>query len=221
VADAVCDLWRGGEPERGGYGAVGQAILVAEHVDVRLAPHEAALATDDQIAAHCVIGAVHATIAVEVVVLHHLYGRALRQAAHLYGDDAGVIVAHDAGGHGELSGKYEPLRAVWERHFAPRHAINLGYNGYRTEHILWNLRDGELDFAVSPKVAILLIGTNNSDDRHFSKVHTAEEILAGTKAIVDLIKRRHPTTKILVMRIFPRGGDAEKGESPPAFNSSA
>jgi len=38
---------------------------------------------------------------------------------------------------------------------------------------------------------------------------------------VDLIKRRHPTTKILVMRVFPRGGDAEKGVSPPAFNSSA
>jgi lysophospholipase L1-like esterase/acetyl esterase/lipase len=122
---------------------------------------------------------------------------------------------------GELGGKYEPLRAVWERHFAPRQAINLGHNGYRTEQILWNLQDGELDFAESPKVAILLIGTNNSDDRHFAKVHTAEEIFAGNKAIVELIKQRHPTTKILVLRIFPRGGDAEKGVSPPAFNSSA
>ena len=122
---------------------------------------------------------------------------------------------------GELGGKYEPLRGVWERHFAPRHAINLGHNGYRTEQILWNLGDGELDFKESPKVAILLIGTNNSDDRHFPKVHTAEEIFAGTRAIVELIKQRHPTTKILVLRIFPRGGDAETGVSPPAFNSSA
>ena len=121
---------------------------------------------------------------------------------------------------GELGGKYEPLRSVWARHFAPRHAINLGHNGYRTEQILWNLQNGELDFAASPKVAILLIGTNNSDDRHFPKVHTAEEIFAGTKAIVELIQQRHPTTKILVLRIFPRGGDAEKGVSPPAFNSS-
>jgi lysophospholipase L1-like esterase/acetyl esterase/lipase len=120
----------------------------------------------------------------------------------------------------ELGGKYEPLRTVWERHFAPRHAINLGYSGYRTEQILWNLQHGELDFAVSPKVAIVLIGTNNSDDRHFAKVHTAEEIFAGTKAIVNLIRQRHPTTKILVLRIFPRGGDAEKGVSPPPFNSS-
>jgi acetyl esterase/lipase len=122
---------------------------------------------------------------------------------------------------GELGGKYEPLKAVWERHFAPRNAINLGHNGYRTEQILWNLQDGELDFVQSPKVAILLIGTNNGDDRHFAKVHTPEEIFAGTQAIVELIKQRHPTTRILVLRIFPRGGDGEKALSPPSFNSSA
>lgn len=122
---------------------------------------------------------------------------------------------------GELGGKYEPLRGVWDRHFAPRHAINLGYNGYRTEQILWNLQDGELDFTESPKVVVLLVGTNNTDDRHFPRVHSAEEVFSGTKAIVDLIRKRHPMTKILVLRIFPRGGDAEKGVSPPAFNSSA
>ncbi|MCX6928969.1 MAG: GDSL-type esterase/lipase family protein, partial [Verrucomicrobia bacterium] len=122
---------------------------------------------------------------------------------------------------GELGGKYEPLKAVWEKHFAPRHAINLGHNGYRTENILWNLLNGELDFARSPKVVMILIGTNNSDERHFPRVHSPEEILAGTRAIVDLIRQRHPTTKVLVLRIFPRGGDTEEGISPPAFNSSA
>ena len=121
---------------------------------------------------------------------------------------------------GELGGKYQPTKKVWNKHFAPRKAINLGYNGYRTEQILWNLKNGELDFKRSPKVAMILIGTNNSDDRNFKKVHSAEEIFAGTKAIVDLIKERHPTTKILVLRIFPRGGDSEKGVSPPVFKSS-
>lgn len=123
---------------------------------------------------------------------------------------------------GELNdGKYAPNQAVWNRHFAPRHAINLGMNGQRTEEILWNLQHGELDFAKSPKVVMLLIGTNNSDDRHFARVHTPEQILAGTKAIVEVIRQRHPATKILVLRIFPRGGDNEKSVSPPAFNSSA
>ena len=122
---------------------------------------------------------------------------------------------------GELGGKYAPNKAVWARHFAPRNAINLGMNGYRTENILWDLQNGELDFAKSPKVVVLLIGTNNSDERHFPVAHSPEQILSGVKAIVDLIKQRHPTTKILLLRIFPRGGDAEKGVSPPAFNSSA
>lgn len=121
---------------------------------------------------------------------------------------------------GELGGKYEPMKEVWEKHFAPRRAINLGHNGYRTEQILWNLQNGELDFARSPKVAVLLIGTNNTDDRHFKTVHTAEQVFAGTRAIVNVIKKRHPTTKIVVLRIFPRGGDDEVGVSPPAFNSS-
>ena len=120
----------------------------------------------------------------------------------------------------EFTEKYQPLRLVWEKHLAPLKAINLGYSGYRTEQILWNLQHGELDFKRSPKVAVLLIGTNNTDERHFKTVHTAEEVYAGTKAIVEFIQARHPATKILVLRIFPRGGDDQKGVSPPDFNSS-
>jgi lysophospholipase L1-like esterase len=120
-----------------------------------------------------------------------------------------------------FDGKYAPLTAVWETYFAPLKALNLGYSGFRTEQVLWNLQNGELDFKRSPKVAMLLIGTNNTDERRFKKVHTAEEVYAGTKAIVDLIRRRHPTTKILILRIFPRGGDDENSVSAPHFNSSA
>ena len=134
-----------------------------------------------------------------------------------------VVMVGDSITHtlGELGGKYEPMKKVWNKHFLPLNTINLGYNGYRTEQILWNLQNGELEFKKSPKVFILLIGTNNTDDRHFKKVHNAEEIFTGTKAIVTTVQKRHPKTKILVLRIFPRGGDDEKGISPPAFNSSA
>jgi len=133
-----------------------------------------------------------------------------------------VVLVGDSITHtlGELGGKYGPMKEVWNRHFAPLNAINLGYNGYRTEQILWNLQNGELDFKRAPKVVILLIGTNNIDDRNFKKSHTAEQVFAGTKAIVGTIRKRHPGTKILVLRIFPRGGDDEEGVSPPAFNSS-
>ncbi len=122
---------------------------------------------------------------------------------------------------GELGGKYAPTQSTWETHLAPLNAINLGYSGFRTEQILWNLTNGELDFPRSPKVVMVLIGTNNTDDRHFETVHSADEVFAGTKAIVDCIKQQHPTTRILVLRIFPRGSDRESGMSPPTFNASA
>ena len=47
--------------------------------------------------------------------------------------------------------------------------------------------------------------------------------ILGTKVnheIVNLIKKTYPEIKILVLRIFPRGGDDEKGISPPVFKSS-
>ena len=65
---------------------------------------------------------------------------------------------------------------------------------------------------------MLLIGVNNTDERHFENVHSAEEVYAGTKAIVDYIKERYRTTKILVLRIFPRRhvsrSVAVRGNSP-------
>jgi S-formylglutathione hydrolase FrmB/lysophospholipase L1-like esterase len=122
---------------------------------------------------------------------------------------------------GEMDGEWTPLKTVWDKHFAPRRALNLGYSGYRTENILWNLQHGELDFARSPKVFTLLIGTNNTDDQHYKTVHTAEQVFAGTKAIVDLIRQRHPSTKILVLRIFPCGGPDSKTPYHRKYNRSA
>lgn len=117
--------------------------------------------------------------------------------------------------------EWKPLRAAWDKHLVPLNAINLGYSGYRTENILWNLQNGELDQKRSPKVAMLLIGTNNLDDQHYPKIHTAEEVFAGTKAIVDLIKLRHPTTKILIMRIFICGGPGDQTPYHRKYNRSA
>jgi lysophospholipase L1-like esterase len=96
--------------------------------------------------------------------------------------------------------EYKP---VWERFFAPRNAIDLGYSGARTENILWNLTNGELE-GQSPKVVTLLIGTNNSDDANYPVVHTAEQIAEGTAAIVKLLRERVPDAKILILRIYPR-----------------
>lgn len=94
-------------------------------------------------------------------------------------------------------------REVWDRFFAPRNAINLGYSGGRTENTLWNLIHGELE-GQSPKVVTLLIGTNNTDDANYPVVHSARDVFEGTKAIVELLRNRLPKTKVLLLRIFPR-----------------
>ena len=93
-------------------------------------------------------------------------------------------------------------REVWNQFFAPRRALDLGYSGARTENVLWNLQNGELD-GQTPKAAVLLIGTNDSDDANYPVVHTAEQIALGTRAIVELLRKKSPQTKILLLRIFP------------------
>ena len=122
---------------------------------------------------------------------------------------------------GDADGEWAPLKAVWDKHYAPRHAINLGYSGYRTENILWNLENGELDFKTPPKVVMLLIGTNNTDDQHYPRVHTAGQVFAGTKALVDLIRQRLPTAKIIVQRILPCGGPGDTTAYSRKYNRSA
>jgi len=122
---------------------------------------------------------------------------------------------------GDIGGEWLPLRAVWDKYLAPRKALNLGYSGYRTEDVLWNLQNGELDFPKSPKVFVLLIGSNNTDDQHYPRIHNADELYAGTKAIVDLIRARHPTSKVLILRPLPCGGPDSKTTYSRKYNRSA
>jgi lysophospholipase L1-like esterase len=88
--------------------------------------------------------------------------------------------------------------AEWDRFFAGRSVVNLGYGWDRTENVLWRLEHGEFE-GVSPKVVVLMVGTNNIT------LNTAEEIAAGVDAICAAINRRSPATKILLLAIFPRG----------------
>jgi lysophospholipase L1-like esterase len=91
-------------------------------------------------------------------------------------------------------------RAVWQRHFAKHPALELGFGGDRTENVLWRLQHGEID-GIAPKVAVLMVGTNNTGHRGEDPRTTA----AGIRRIVDEIHRRTPATKVLLLAIFPRG----------------
>lgn len=91
-------------------------------------------------------------------------------------------------------------KEVWARYYGPRKTVNLGIGGDRTQHVLWRLENGNLE-GVTPKVAVVMIGTNNSgNDRN-----TPGEIVDGVRAIVDKLRAEKPDTKILLLAIFPRG----------------
>ncbi|MEO9653921.1 GDSL-type esterase/lipase family protein [Marinomonas sp.] len=89
--------------------------------------------------------------------------------------------------------------SVWQEYYQPRGALNLGFSGDRTEHVLWRIANGELD-GIAPKVLVLLVGTNNTGHRQ----DPAEETALGVKCILEQLKERLPTTKILLLAVFPR-----------------
>ncbi|WP_439390070.1 GDSL-type esterase/lipase family protein [Ideonella sp. YS5] len=95
-------------------------------------------------------------------------------------------------------------RTVWERHFAPRHALALGFGGDRTENVLWRLQQGEVD-GLAPKLVVLMIGTNNSG------VRSPESTAAGVRHILDELRQRLPSAQVLLLAVFPRG---EKPDDP-------
>ena len=108
----------------------------------------------------------------------------------------------------ESSGK-----GVWEKYYAPRHALNLGFGGDKTENVLWRLENGEID-GIAPKLAILMIGTNNTGQRN----EKPELICDGVKAICDRLQAKLPDTKVLILAIFPRSANAS---DPPRVNNEA
>jgi beta-glucosidase len=94
---------------------------------------------------------------------------------------------------------------VWNKVYEPRHAANFGIGGDRTQHVLWRIENGELN-GVSPRVTVLMIGTNNSND------DSPEDIATGIKRIIGGIRQHCPGTKILLLGIFPRGGPRKNSD---------
>lgn len=94
-------------------------------------------------------------------------------------------------------------KATFEKFYNVRKTLNIGFSGDRTEHVLWRLLNGELPENVNPKVATIMIGTNNTGH----SMQGAEETFLGIKSIVDLLQDRRPNMKILLLGIFPRAID--------------
>ena len=94
---------------------------------------------------------------------------------------------------------------AWDRYYAPRHAVNMGISGDRTQHVLWRLDHGELT-GLDPKWVVINIGSNNTSDHN-----SAAEIMDGIKAVCERVRTQLPHAGIILMSVFPRD---EKADSP-------
>jgi beta-glucosidase len=94
---------------------------------------------------------------------------------------------------------WESQKDLWAKHYAPRNAVKLDFPGDRTQHVLWRLENGNID-TIDPKLAVIMIGTNNSNGSD----NTAEEIGDGIIAICSKLRTELPDMKILILAIFPR-----------------
>ena len=100
-------------------------------------------------------------------------------------------------------------KAVYERMQKDYKVLNLGIGGDETQHVVWRLKNGQLE-GYRAKLFMVMIGTNNSD----RPANTAE----GVKAIVDLIVTRHPESKVLLLPVFPRGREPLKDKAWQTLN---
>jgi lysophospholipase L1-like esterase len=101
--------------------------------------------------------------------------------------------------------QYKHFLANWRENFFGWNAGNFGWGGDKTQNILWRLDNGELD-NVTPKVIVLLAGTNNVGSNSPQGNHDprVEDITRGIKTILDVLRRKAPSATIVLMGIFPR-----------------
>lgn len=93
---------------------------------------------------------------------------------------------------------------VWDKYLNQYHTINMGISGDRTENVIWRLENGSLE-KINPKVAVVLIGTNNTDGNHYLNITQPKELSEGIWKICSIILDKLPNTQIVLMGILPYG----------------
>lgn len=91
----------------------------------------------------------------------------------------------------------------FKRRYNPLRGVNFAIGGDKTQNLLWRIQNGEME-GISPKLAVVLIGTNNLGS------DSSAQIAEGIKAVVTSIQEKSPTTKVLLLGIFPRGWDGKQ-----------
>ncbi|MDQ2802334.1 MAG: GDSL-type esterase/lipase family protein [Pseudomonadota bacterium] len=93
---------------------------------------------------------------------------------------------------------YLDFAPAWQHYYGDRNALNLGFKGDATSHLLWRLRNGEAE-GIQPRAAVVLIGANNLGLVHWD----AEQTLAGIAAVLAELRSRLPRTRVLLLPVLP------------------
>ena len=112
----------------------------------------------------------------------------------------GDSITHRWGG--EPSGDNRALgtgKTAWDSLFSSHAVTNMGFGSDYVDNAYYRLQLGELD-GISPRVIIVLLGTNNLGGRKDAPRACADNL----KAFVSLARRKCPSSKILLLGILPR-----------------
>jgi len=108
--------------------------------------------------------------------------------------DVGLLFLGDS-----ITQGWEKQKEIWDDTFGKYDPANFGIGGDRTQHVLWRIENGELE-NIKPKVAVIMIGTNNLSSDEPDKI--AEGVEKTVKETRD-----KSGAKVLLLGIFPRGAD--------------
>lgn len=98
---------------------------------------------------------------------------------------------------------YPEFLAHWKQSFFGWNAGDFGWGADTTHNILWRLNHGELD-GVTPKVIVLLAGTNDVASPPVGDESRVQDVTEGIRAILQILKTKAPSATIILMGIFPR-----------------
>jgi beta-glucosidase len=98
--------------------------------------------------------------------------------------------------------------ATFKKYLSNYNVLNLANAGDRTQHAVWITSDSKLLDNIDPKLAVIMIGTNNLSGKPQNK-DSEEAIAAGISKVVSNIRTKLPNAKVLVFGIFPRSANAQ------------
>lgn len=110
----------------------------------------------------------------------------------------GDSITHHWGGEPGLGG-HSWGKSSWEKLFGNHAVTNMGFGFDYIDNAYYRIADDELA-GTSPRVIIVLLGTNNLGHRHDSP----EACAANMKAFIALLRQKSPASKILLLGVLPR-----------------